>query len=98
MTGYRDGEPIGTGVAYTDFFVPHLAAIALIAALDHRGRTGEGQYIDFGQLEAAIYATETLTLDYTINGREQHRQGNHHPMAAPHDALRCAPRGEDVER
>jgi len=92
MTGYRDGEPIGTGVAYTDFFVPHLAAVALMAALDHRERTGEGQYIDFGQLEAGIYATETMMLDYTVNGREQHRQGNRHPQAAPHGAFRCAAR------
>lgn len=97
MTGYRDGEPIGTGLAYTDFFVPHLAAITLIAALDHRERTGEGQFIDFGQLEAAVYATETLVLDYTVNGRQQHRQGNRHPMAAPHGAFRCAPRADTAD-
>ncbi|MDA0366334.1 MAG: CoA transferase [Chloroflexi bacterium] len=98
MTGYADGEPIGTGYAYTDFFVPHLAAVALIAALDHRERTGQGQHIDFGQMEAALYATETMALDYTVNGREQHRDGNRHPMAAPHGAFRCAPRGDDDER
>jgi len=98
MTGYRDGEPIGTGIAYTDFFVPHLAAAALIAALDHRERTGEGQHIDFGQMEAAIYATETMMLDYTVNGREQRRDGNRHPQGAPHGAFRCAPRGDDDDR
>ena len=49
LTGWPDGPPIGTGVAYTDFLVPHLAATALIAALDYRRRTGIGQYIDFGQ-------------------------------------------------
>jgi benzylsuccinate CoA-transferase BbsF subunit len=98
MTGYRDGEPIGTGYAYTDFFVPHLAALALIAALDHRERTGAGQYIDFGQLEAALYATETMALDYTVNGREQRRDGNRHPQAAPHGAFRCAARGGDDDR
>ncbi len=98
MTGYRDGEPIGTGVAYTDFFVPHLAAVALMAALDHRERTGEGQYIDFGQLEAGIYATETMMLDYTVNGREQHRQGNRHPQAAPHGAFRCAANDSSDDR
>ena len=46
LTGWPDGEPIGTGIAYTDFLVPHFAAFALIAALDYRRRTGEGQYID----------------------------------------------------
>ena len=98
MTGYPDGEPIGTGVAYTDFFVPHFAAAALIAALDHRERTGEGQYIDFGQLEAAIHSTETMMLDWTVNGREQRRLGNRHPQAAPHGAFRCAARGSDDDR
>ena len=99
LTGYPDGEPIGTGVAYTDFFVPHLAALALIAALDHRERTGEGQYIDFGQLEAALHGTETMILDYTVNGREQMRMGNHHAEMAPHNAYRCAPRatGDSVD-
>jgi crotonobetainyl-CoA:carnitine CoA-transferase CaiB-like acyl-CoA transferase len=98
MTGYRDGEPIGAGYAYTDFFVPHLAAAALIAALDHRERTGEGQHIDFAQIEAAIYATETMSLDYTVNGREQHRDGNRHPQAAPHGAFRCAAEDDDDDR
>ena len=98
MTGYRDGEPIGTGYAYTDFFVPHLAAAALIAALDHRERTGEGQHIDFAQIEAAIYATETMMLDYTVNGHEQHRDGNRHPQVAPHGAFRCEAEGADDDR
>jgi crotonobetainyl-CoA:carnitine CoA-transferase CaiB-like acyl-CoA transferase len=93
LTGWPDGPPIGTGIAYTDFFVPHVAAIALIAALDYRRRTGEGQYIDFGQLEAALYATETAVLDYTVNGREQTRRGNRDVEMAPHGCYPC--RGED---
>ncbi|MYJ58430.1 MAG: CoA transferase, partial [Chloroflexi bacterium] len=60
LTAYPGEEPIGTGVAYTDFLVPHFAASALLAALDHRQRTGEGQNIDFGQMEAAIHASETM--------------------------------------
>jgi benzylsuccinate CoA-transferase BbsF subunit len=54
LTGWEDGPPIGTGVAYTDFLVPHFAALALIAALDYRRRTGKGQYIDFSQMEAGV--------------------------------------------
>ena len=98
LTHYPGEEPIGTGVAYTDFLVPHFAAAALIAALDHRQRTGEGQNIDFGQLEAALHATETMILDYTVNGREQEALGARHPEYAPHGTYRCAARGADGDR
>jgi len=89
FTGWEDGPPIGTGVAYTDFLVPHFAAIALIAALDYRRRTGQGQYIDFSQFEAAIHGLWTAILDWTVNGHEQTRLGNHDLEAAPHNAYRC---------
>lgn len=98
LTAYPGEEPIGTGVAYTDFLVPHFAASALLAALDHRERTGEGQNIDFGQMEAAIHATETMVLDYTVNGREQQALGAGHPEYSPHGTYRCAPRGDDDDR
>ena len=98
LTHYPGEEPIGTGVAYTDFLVPHFAAAALIAALDHRERSGEGQNIDFGQLEAAIHATETMMLDYTVNGREQDALGARHLDHAPHGTYRCAARGADDDR
>lgn len=89
LTGWEDGPPIGTGVAYTDFLVPHIAATALIAALDYRRRTGEGQYIDFSQLEAGVLGLWTAIVDWTANGHEQTRLGNHDPEAAPHNAYRC---------
>lgn len=98
LTHYPGEEPIGTGVAYTDFLVPHFAAIALIAALDHRQRCGEGQNIDFGQLEAAIHATETMVLDYTANGHEQQALGAGHLEHAPHGTYQCAPRGGGDDR
>lgn len=98
LTAYPGEEPIGTGVAYTDFLVPHFAASALIAALDHRRRTGEGQNIDFGQMEAAIHATETMVLDYTVNGRQQQALGAAHPDYRPYGTYRCAARGDDDDR
>ena len=98
LTAYPGEEPIGTGVAYTDFLVPHFAASALLAALDHRHRTGEGQNIDFGQMEAAIHATETMVLDYTVNGREQQALGAGHPDHRPYGTYRCAARGDDDDR
>ena len=98
LTAYPAEEPIGTGVAYTDFLVPHFAASALLAALDHRQRTGEGQNIDFGQMEAAIHATETMVLDYTVNGREQEALGAGHPDYRPYGTYQCAARGDDDDR
>ncbi len=89
LTGWPDGEPIGTGVAYTDFLVPHMGAIALVAALDYRRRTGKGQYIDFSQFEGAVHALGTSILEWTANGREAERLGNRDPEAAPHGAYRC---------
>ena len=89
LTGWPDGPPIGTGIAYTDFLVPHFAAIALLAALDYRRRTGKGQYIDFGQMDAAVHGLGTAILDWTVNGHEQTRMGNHDFDACPHNAYRC---------
>ncbi len=89
LTGWPDGPPIGTGIAYTDFLVPHIAAISLIAALDYRRRTGKGQYIDFGQMEAAVHGLGTAILDWTVNGHEQVRMGNRDMNAAPHGAYQC---------
>ncbi|MBI3953359.1 MAG: CoA transferase [Chloroflexi bacterium] len=95
LIGWPDRRPVGSPHAYTDFFVPHFAACALLAALDYRRRTGRGQYIDVSQFEVSIHALETAVLDYTVNGREQSRNGNRliGLDAAPHGAYRC--RGED---
>lgn len=89
LTGWPDGEPIGTGIPYTDYLAPHFAAVALIAALDYRRRTGKGQYIDFSQLEGSVHGLWTAVLDWTANGHEQMRNGNRDPEAAPHGCYRC---------
>ncbi len=89
LVGWPDGYPVGAYGPYTDYFVPHLAATVVMAALAYRQRTGKGQYIDVSQLEAGIHCLETVILDYTANGREQSRMGNHHPYASPHGAYRC---------
>jgi len=93
LTGWPDGYPTGAHGPYTDFFVPHIAAMALVGALDYRRRTGKGQYIELSQLEASIHCLETAILDYTVNSRVQSRIGNRHPQAAPHGVYRC--RGDD---
>jgi crotonobetainyl-CoA:carnitine CoA-transferase CaiB-like acyl-CoA transferase len=61
--------PAGWGYSYMDHGGAYFAAIALLAALHHRHRTGEGQWIDLATTEAAATLTGPAILDYTVNGR-----------------------------
>jgi benzylsuccinate CoA-transferase BbsF subunit len=94
LTGWPDRSPSIPGVAYTDWTTPFFGLVALLAALDYRRRTGQGQYIDVSNLEAGVSCLETAILDYTVNGRIQTRTGNacmvgDLPAAAPHGVYRC---------
>jgi crotonobetainyl-CoA:carnitine CoA-transferase CaiB-like acyl-CoA transferase len=84
ITGWPDRAPAGTWGAYTDFIAPRYAVAALASALYHRARTGEGQYIDESQIEAAIHFMEPLVLDYTVNGRVAPPAGHDSLYACPH--------------
>ncbi len=87
--GWPDRTPVPPYGAYTDFFLARFGASALIAALDYRERTGRGQYLDFSQLEGALQVLAPALLDYSVNGREQERNGNRSPTAAPHAVYPC---------
>src|ERR671925_459347 len=76
ISGWPDRPPSPPYGAYTDFIAQRFAAAALIAALDYRRRTGQGQYIDVSQFEAALQFLAPLILDYTVNGRVMTRRGN----------------------
>ena len=65
----------------------------LLAALDHRRRTGEGQYIDFSQAESALHFLAPAMLDQELHGRVGERHGNAHLELCPHGVFPCA--GED---
>lgn len=93
LTGWPDREPAGPFGAYTDYISPRYNAIAVLAALDHRRRTGEGQYIDLSQAEAALHFLAPAILDCTVNGRIWQRNGNVDPDHAPHGVYPCA--GDD---
>jgi benzylsuccinate CoA-transferase BbsF subunit len=62
----------------------------MLAALEHRRRTGEGQWIDLSQAECAIHFLAPAMLDYEVNGRVQQRRGNLAAAHAPHGVYRCA--------
>jgi benzylsuccinate CoA-transferase BbsF subunit len=90
VTGWDDRPPAGPFNAYTDTIAPRFLAAVLIAALDHRRRTGEGQYIDQAQMESALHFLAPELLDYQVSGRSARRAGNDAPDASPHDAYPCA--------
>ena len=89
LTSWPDRAPVGTGVAYTDWLATHLAVTSMLAALEHRDRTGEGQYIDLSQLEATIWGLDDAILRYTANGEVAQALGNRHPEASPHGVFPC---------
>lgn len=93
VSGSADGPPLAPYGAYTDYICARFNALALIAALDQRRRTGRGQYIEQSQFEAAIHFLSPPIMDYQVNGRIMKRQGNRLEYAAPHGVFPC--RGED---
>jgi benzylsuccinate CoA-transferase BbsF subunit len=93
IAGWADRPPAGPFGAYTDYIAPRFTAAAIFAALDHRRRTGEGQYIDLSQSECSLHFLAPAILDYTANGRVMRREGNSSREWAPHGVFPCA--GDD---
>ncbi len=91
--GWPDRPPTGIPGAYTDQIAPFYMVCALIMALEHRRRTGQGMYIDQAQFEVGVTFAEPSMLEYRVNGRITRRRGNRDPYAAPHGAYRC--QGDD---
>jgi benzylsuccinate CoA-transferase BbsF subunit len=90
LCGWPDDRPAGPNELYPDFMSPWFAVCALVAALEHRERTGEGQYIDLAQTDTALQFLAPAILDYTFNGRVMTRDGNRDPGAAPHGVYAAA--------
>ena len=93
ITGWPDLPPDGPWTAYTDTVSPRFLAAILMAALDHRRRTGEGQFIDASQLEMSLHFLSPQLIDYNVSGRSITRNGNRSAFMAPHGAFPC--RGDD---
>ena len=93
LTGWPDRSPAGPYLAYTDGVSPRFMLASLLGALEHRRRTGEGQYIDLSQAEAAIHLLAPAILDHELNARVWHRMGNRDLEFCPHGVYPA--RGED---
>ena len=93
MTGYPDRLPYILYGPYVDHIGVGYGVIAAVAALEHRRKTGEGQFIDLAQYEAGVQFMIPALLDYSINHRVVERDGNRHGFAAPHNTYPC--KGDD---
>lgn len=91
--GFADRPPTGMSPLYSDFSAPYATVAALMAAVLHRERTGEGQFIEVAQAEATINLLGTDILECTANGDLSPRMGNRSRDDVPHGVFRCA--GED---
>lgn len=88
LTGYEDGEP-NTMSGVMDLRVGTVSAFALLAALIHRQKTGEGQYIDLSSSECVSTLVGPQLVEYTMNKRSPFRSGNQDSIMAPHNCYRC---------
>jgi crotonobetainyl-CoA:carnitine CoA-transferase CaiB-like acyl-CoA transferase len=93
LLGYPGEGPLATAIAYPDAVAGVTAAAAVLTALVHQRRTGEGQYLDLSQLEATTCLLGEFLIATQLAGRQPERRGNAHPLWAPHGTYRC--RGED---
>lgn len=90
LTGWPDRDPAGPYGAYSDFVNPPNAFAAIVAAMEYRRRTGEGQHLDLSQFECAVQYLAPAVMDHIVNGRVVERSGNEDGRFAPHGAYRCA--------
>jgi benzylsuccinate CoA-transferase BbsF subunit len=96
LTGYKGLPPMHAGFSYADPNAGVHGAFAIISALFHRAKTGEGQYIDMSQWECAMDVLAEGILEYTMNGREPERNGNRDPLMAPHQLFKCVDLPEKI--
>ena len=75
LSGSPDKPPAGWGHSYMDHTGGYYGAMAVLAALHYRERTGEGQHVDLSQVEVGATLTGAAILDYTVNGRPTRRDG-----------------------
>ena len=96
--GFPETPPTGMGPLYSDFAAPYFAASAILAALYHRDKTGEGQFIDLAQFQATASLLGPALLNYSANRIIPDRPGNTHPDFAPHGVYPCAPAAHNPDR
>jgi len=89
LAGWPDRPPAGPFGPYTDYPAPRFALTALLAALDHRNRTGQGVFIDQAQAEGTLQLLAPALIDYKNGGSLLERRGNDDLQMCPHGVYPC---------
>ncbi|MDH4247418.1 MAG: CoA transferase, partial [Deltaproteobacteria bacterium] len=90
LTGYEiDGAPQNLRAAYADPNAGMYLALAVVASLADRDRTGQGQVIDVALWEAMLHTGFEVWLPFALGSPLPKPQENHHPLHAPHNLYRC---------
>jgi len=96
ITGRPDGEPGGgpmrVGVAVADLFTGMYTAVAVLAALFRREKTGEGAHIDMALLDTQLAVLANQASNFLVSGEDPPRQGNTHPNIVPYQPFEAADR------
>ncbi|TWB40979.1 CaiB/BaiF CoA transferase family protein [Nitrospirillum pindoramense] len=87
VTGTAEGGPQKAGVALADIITGLYAGNAILAALHHREKTGEGQHIDVALLDCMVAAMANQALNHLASGRDPQPLGNGHPSIVPYDTF-----------
>ena len=90
LTGFEERPPVGLGTLHSDFTAPYFLAMQVLAALQMRQETGEGQFIEIAQYETAINLLDTELVDYLNNGTAAGRNGNRSRLHCPHGVFPTA--------
>ncbi|MEO8695953.1 MAG: CoA transferase [Acidimicrobiales bacterium] len=96
MCGWPDRDPVGPFGSYSDYVAPRVTVAMILAALEYRRQTGEGQYIDLSQAEASLPLLSSAILHYGLDGSLLTLVGNRDTGSAPHGVFRSAPRVEST--
>ncbi len=84
ITGEKGGRPLRAGVAVADLTTGMMAVTAMLAALRHRERTGEGQHIDMALFDVTVGWLANQASSWLMGGAEPGRMGNQHPSIVPY--------------
>ncbi|MBD3730062.1 MAG: CoA transferase [Sphingomonadales bacterium] len=90
ITGAADGGPTKVGIPISDLVTGLYATISILAALNHRHATGEGQHIDMALLDTQVALLANQASNYLNGGVVPHRSGNQHPNIVPYQDFACA--------
>lgn len=93
ITGQPEGtpgdEPMKVGIAISDLLTGMYATTAILAALEHRNVSGEGQYIDMSLLDCVVTINSYQAINYFLSGKVPTRMGNAHSNMVPYQVFKC---------